>query len=76
MTCLDPVTFSVYTYGDLREWHDHLEANGIRHSPVFTGVVEWLMAAEDPDGRQLRFYTLETHPITTDYSPDSYWFGA
>ncbi|MEX3894024.1 VOC family protein [Paraburkholderia sp. BR10954] len=34
---LDLVTFSVQTHRDLLAWHDHLEGNGIRHSPVFTG---------------------------------------
>ncbi|MGF6539443.1 VOC family protein [Paraburkholderia youngii] len=72
---LDPVTFSVQTHRDLLAWHDHLEANGIRHSPVFTGVLGWLLAAEDPDGRHLRFYTLETHPVTSDFSSDPYWLG-
>jgi catechol 2,3-dioxygenase-like lactoylglutathione lyase family enzyme len=72
---LDPVTFSVERYTDLLAWHDYLEANGIRHSPVFTGVNGWLLAAEDPDGRHLRFYTLETHPVTTEFSSDKYWLG-
>ncbi|OAJ56548.1 hypothetical protein A6V36_33840 [Paraburkholderia ginsengiterrae] len=72
---LDPVTFSVRTHSDLLAWHDHLEAKGIHHSPVFTGVLGWVMAAEDPDGRHLRFYTLETHPITRDFSTDPYWLG-
>ncbi|QBR03208.1 VOC family protein [Paraburkholderia pallida] len=72
---LDPVTFSVETHDDLVAWHDYLEANGIPHSPVFTGVTGWLLAAEDPDGRHLRFYTLETHPVTTAFSSDEYWLG-
>lgn len=73
---LDPVTFAVRTYSELLAWHDHLETNGIHHSPVFTGAIGWLLAAEDPDGRHLRFYTLETHPITSDFSSDPYWLGA
>ncbi|HEX8805741.1 MAG TPA: VOC family protein [Candidatus Aquilonibacter sp.] len=72
---LDPVTFSVRTHRDLLAWHDHLEAKGIRHSPVFTGVLGWVLAAEDPDGTHLRFYTLETHPITQDFSRDAYWLS-
>ncbi|QTD94587.1 VOC family protein [Burkholderia anthina] len=73
---LDPVTFSVHSRRDLLAWHDHLEANGIRHSPVFTGALGWLLVAEDPDGRHLRFYTLETRPVTSDFSSDPYWLGA
>jgi catechol 2,3-dioxygenase-like lactoylglutathione lyase family enzyme len=72
---LDPVTFAVRTYDDLLAWHDHFEARGVRHSPVFTGVLGWLLAAEDPDGRHLRFYTLETHPLTQDFSSDPYWLA-
>jgi catechol 2,3-dioxygenase-like lactoylglutathione lyase family enzyme len=72
---LDPVTFAVKTHDDLLAWHDYFEASGVRHSPVFTGVTGWLLAAEDPDGRHLRFYTLETHPITTEFSSDKYWLG-
>ena len=72
---LDPVTFSVRTHRELLDWRDHLETAGVHHSPVFTGVLGWLLAAEDPDGRHLRFYTLETHPFTTEFSSDSYWLG-
>ena len=70
---LDPVTFSVATHAELVAWHDWLEASDIRHSPVFTGVTGWVLAAEDPDGRHLRFYTLESHPATRDFSRDDYW---
>ncbi len=54
---------------------DYLKANGIRHSPVFTGGIGWVLAAEDPDARHLRFYTLETHPVTTEFSSDPYWLS-
>jgi catechol 2,3-dioxygenase-like lactoylglutathione lyase family enzyme len=73
---LDPVTLAVGTHQDLLDWHDFLKARGIPHSPVFTGAVGWLLVVEDPDGRRIRFYTLETHPWTTDVSSDSYWLGA
>jgi len=73
---LDPITLSVRTRNDLVDWHDHLEANGIPHSPVLTGALGWLLAMEDPDGRRIRFYTIETHPMTTDVSSDPYWLGA
>lgn len=72
---LDPVTFAVETHDELVAWHDYLEARGIPHSPVFTGVIGWLLAAEDPDGRHLRFYTLETHSFTSEFSSDKYWLG-
>jgi catechol 2,3-dioxygenase-like lactoylglutathione lyase family enzyme len=73
---LDPVTLSVKTRDDLQAWHDWLEAAGVKHSPVFTGAMGWVMAMEDPDGRRIRFYTVETHAFTTDVSSDRYWLGA
>ncbi|MFT4068180.1 VOC family protein [Paraburkholderia sp.] len=73
---LDPVTFSVRTHQDLLVWEAHLTALGVHHSGILTGVIGWLLVAEDPDGRHLRFYTLETHPFTVDFSTDAYWLGS
>ena len=47
----DPVTLAVNTLQELQTWHAHFSALGVRHSPVFTGLVGWLLAVEDPDGR-------------------------
>lgn len=73
---LDPVTLSVAARDDLVEWHNWLESVGAKHSPVFTGALGWVLVMEDPDGRRVRFYTLETHEFTSDVSSDLYWLGA
>jgi catechol 2,3-dioxygenase-like lactoylglutathione lyase family enzyme len=69
----DPVTYSVQSKTDLDKWHDYFEDQGIKHSPVFIGHLGWLLACEDPAGRQIRLYSLDTHPWVDDIPTDDYW---
>jgi catechol 2,3-dioxygenase-like lactoylglutathione lyase family enzyme len=57
----DPMTISVEDRASLEQWIEHLDAAGFEHSPILTAVQGWLVVFEDPDGRRLRLYTLETH---------------
>lgn len=52
----DPITFGVGTRSDLEAWSQWLDANGVCHSPIFTGVKGWVMGCEDPNGRIVRLY--------------------
>jgi len=72
----DPVTLAVATLEDLRAWETHLSAHNVPHSPVLTGMKGWLVVLEDPDGRHIRFYTLETHGPELAVSTHARWLGS
>ncbi|KAF3762148.1 Glyoxalase/Bleomycin resistance protein/Dihydroxybiphenyl dioxygenase [Cryphonectria parasitica EP155] len=65
----DPITWAVQGYSDLVRWREHFISAGVRHTAVYKGVTGWGLTAEDPDGRLVRFYTLEEHGITADLDP-------
>jgi catechol 2,3-dioxygenase-like lactoylglutathione lyase family enzyme len=71
----DPVTLAVQTLEDLHAWETHLTAHNVPHSPVLTGMKGWVLALEDPDGRHVRFYTLETHGPELAVSSNPQWLG-
>ena len=71
----DPVTLAVRGRGDLEQWSDHLDAAGIEHSPILTGMAGYLLVFEDPDARRLRLYTHEKPPANTPTSKDNRWLG-
>jgi catechol 2,3-dioxygenase-like lactoylglutathione lyase family enzyme len=69
----DPVTLAVRARADLDLWAIHLDARGIEHSPILTGLLGWLLAFDDPDGRRLHLYTIETHGPELKPSFDERW---
>jgi catechol 2,3-dioxygenase-like lactoylglutathione lyase family enzyme len=71
----DPVTMAVARRADLEQWAVHLDRGSIAHSPVLNGMKGWLLVFDDPDGRQLRLYTLEEHgpEIAPSFNPR--WLG-
>lgn len=71
----DPVTLSVQSNHELYQWCTRLDELGVPHSPVLNGVVGQLLAIEDPDGRRLRLYSLETNGTGIKPSMDARWLG-
>ncbi|OQO09836.1 hypothetical protein B0A48_04188 [Cryoendolithus antarcticus] len=69
----DPVTWSVETRADLEKWATWLALKDVKCSKVLTALRSWVLVAEDPDGRFVRFMTKETHEWTTETSKDAYW---
>lgn len=58
----DPVAFAVATHADLLEWRARLDALDEPHGGVVTGHQGWaLTGLHDPDGLELRLYTVERH---------------
>jgi catechol 2,3-dioxygenase-like lactoylglutathione lyase family enzyme len=55
----DPVALAVTTRAELDAWVEHLDAEGIEHSPVMNGHIGWVVGVHDPDGIEVRLYTLE-----------------
>lgn len=53
------------------------DSQTVKHSPVFTSLESWILAAEDPDGRIVRFYVAEEkHEWSVEgASRDAYWLG-
>jgi catechol 2,3-dioxygenase-like lactoylglutathione lyase family enzyme len=67
------LTLTVERRADLDAWVAHLAAIGADHSSVLTGVVGWLVAFADPDGKHVRLYTRETHGPELPVTWDSPW---
>ena len=71
----DPVTLAVQKQADLNRWVDHLDRVGIEHSPILAGLIGWVLVIKDPEGRFIRFYTLETHGPEVPMTYDERWLG-
>lgn len=58
----DPVTLQVDTHAELKDWLRHLDDLGETHDGIVTGHQGWaLVGLHDPDGIELRIYTVESH---------------
>lgn len=58
----DPVAIGVPTHADLLAWQERLDALGCPHGGVVQGHEGWaLVGLHDPDGLEIRLYTLERH---------------
>jgi catechol 2,3-dioxygenase-like lactoylglutathione lyase family enzyme len=55
----DPFAIMLRGQADAEQWAARLDELGVTHSPVTEIPIGWLLAFEDPDGMQLRFYTLD-----------------
>jgi catechol 2,3-dioxygenase-like lactoylglutathione lyase family enzyme len=69
----DFLTLAVKDRAALNSWSKYLDDLGIEHSDILTAIDSWLLVVEDPDGHRMRFYSLEEHPITHDFSIDKRW---
>jgi hypothetical protein len=57
---------AVPTVQDLHGWAAHLDALGIAHTPISEGNIGWLIGGLiDPDGVEIRLYTLTTRRGST-----------
>ncbi|MPY99813.1 MAG: VOC family protein [Actinophytocola sp.] len=65
----DPVGFGVRDREHIEEWAAHLDALGVRHSPVIEASLGWLLVLDDPDGLQLHLYTWTEHGIDQSHRP-------
>jgi catechol 2,3-dioxygenase-like lactoylglutathione lyase family enzyme len=56
----DPLTLQVDTHAELKGWLQHLDDLGEAHGGIVAGHEGWaLVGLHDPDGIELRLYTLE-----------------
>ena len=57
----DPFAIMLRGRADLDVWEQRLESLGVEHEPIVEATIGYIMAFDDPDGLQLRFYTLDEH---------------
>jgi len=55
----DPVALAVSTRSELDAWVAHLDEQGVDHGPIMNGHIGWVVGFHDPDGIEVRLYTLE-----------------
>lgn len=62
----DPLALAVGTRADLHGWRDRLDSLGEPHGEIGEGKEGWALAGlQDPDGIEIRLYTLERHTAAT-----------
>ena len=58
----DPFALAVPTHSDLQQWRDRLDRLGELHGGIVVGHIGWVIAGvHDPDGIEVRLYTVERH---------------
>jgi GNAT superfamily N-acetyltransferase/catechol 2,3-dioxygenase-like lactoylglutathione lyase family enzyme len=55
----DPFAIMLRGRDDIDFWADRLDSLGVNHSPIIEAPIGSIMTFDDPDGLQLRFYTLD-----------------
>jgi len=54
----DPFAIMLRGRPDIEQWVARLDDLGVSHSEVIEAAIGYIMTFDDPDGLQLRFYTL------------------
>ena len=54
----DPFAIMLRGRADIDFWANRLDRLGVSHSPIIEAPIGYIMTFDDPDGLQLRFYTL------------------
>lgn len=58
----DPIALGVPTRADLEAWQRRLDELAVPHGGIVTGHEGWaIVGLHDPDGIEVRLYTLERH---------------
>ena len=55
----DPIAWAVESKEDLDEWAEHLDRQGVPHGEVVEATIGWIIPFHDPDGREVKLYTLQ-----------------
>lgn len=54
----DPVCFAIADKQAAEEWIAHFDELGVEHPPVIEATIGWIVRVNDPDGTEVRFYSL------------------
>lgn len=58
----DPIALAVASRSELESWARHLDELNVPYDGIVSGHVGWLITGlRDPDGIEVRLYTLEEH---------------
>jgi len=57
------LTLVVDARSDLEQWSEHLDREGVGHSPIIDATTCWLLVLHDPDGHEIHLFTREEHGI-------------
>ncbi|HEY5011634.1 MAG TPA: VOC family protein [Acidimicrobiia bacterium] len=57
----DPFAIMLRDRSDIEHWVRRLDELAVSHSAVIEAPIGYIMTFDDPDGLQLRFYTLNEH---------------
>lgn len=57
----DPFAIMLRGRADIEHWVSRLDELGVSHSDVIEAAIGYILPFADPDGLQLRFYTLDEH---------------
>lgn len=55
----DPFAIMLRGRADIEHWVERLDALGVAHAPVVEATIGLMLSVPDPDGIDLRFYTLD-----------------
>ena len=55
----DPFAMMLRGRADIDHWADRLDALGVEHEPIVEASIGFMLRFEDPDGIEVRFYTLD-----------------
>ena len=59
MAGFDPFAIMLRGRADVDQWAQRLDDLGVAHAPVIKATIGYILPFDDPDGLQLRFYTLD-----------------
>jgi catechol 2,3-dioxygenase-like lactoylglutathione lyase family enzyme len=54
----DPVCFSIADRAAAEAWIARLDELGVEHAPLFEATTGWMVRVNDPDGTEIRLYSL------------------
>jgi len=55
----DPFAMMLRRRADIEHWADRLDALGVEREPIVEASIGFMLRFEDPDGIEVRFYTLD-----------------
>jgi catechol 2,3-dioxygenase-like lactoylglutathione lyase family enzyme len=54
----DPVCFSIADRQAAEDWLARLDELGVEHSPIIEATTGWMVRCNDPDGTEIRLYSV------------------
>jgi catechol 2,3-dioxygenase-like lactoylglutathione lyase family enzyme len=65
----DPISFGIADQAAAQAWVARLDELGIEHSPVIEGHTGWLVSFHDPDGTEIKLYSVTGHGLDQTGKP-------